>query len=118
MKRDITLFIEDIFESITRIESFSKGLSKERFEKDELRQSAIVRQLEIIGEAVKNLPNSFRKKYPKVRWEGVAGFRDVLTHGYFRVDLNLVWKIMQEDLPDLKEEILKIKKDLEAGNKK
>lgn len=108
MKRDIGLFIEDILNSIKNIEEFSKNLNKEKFSKDNLRQSAIIRQLEIIGEAVKGIPNSFREKYSKIAWKDIAGFRDVLSHAYFGVNLDRVWKIIESDLPKLKEEVNKI----------
>ena len=108
MKRDIGLFIEDILNSITNIEEFSKNLDKDKFSKDNLRQSAIIRQLEIIGEAVKNIPNPFREKYPKIDWKDIAGFRDILSHAYFGVNLDRVWKIIESDLPKLKDEIIKI----------
>jgi len=109
MKRDVGLFIEDILNSIKNIEEFSKNLDREKFSKDSLRQSAIIRQLEIIGEAVKNMPNSFREKHPKIAWRDIAGFRDVLSHAYFGVNLDRVWKIIEADLPKLKEEISRIK---------
>ncbi len=111
MKRDIGLFIEDILDSIRNIEEFSKKLNKDKFSTDILRQSAIIRQLEIIGEAVKNIPDSFREKYPNIAWKDIAGFRDVLSHSYFGVNLDRVWKIVEDDLPKLKEEIKKIKID-------
>lgn len=112
MKRDIGLFIEDILKSIKNIEEFSKNLDKEKFSKDNLRQSAIIRQLEIIGEAVKNIPDSFREKYPKIAWKDIAGFRDILSHAYFGVNLDRVWNIIESDLPKLKEEINKIIKTI------
>ena len=109
MKRDVGLFIEDVKESVKNIEDFSKGLTKDKFSKDNLRQSAIIRQLEIIGEAVKNIPDSFKEKFPKIPWKEIAGFRDVLSHAYFGVNINRVWNIVKIDLPKLKEEINKIK---------
>jgi uncharacterized protein with HEPN domain len=111
MKREIGLFIEDIIKSIKNIEEFSNGLNKEKFSKDNLRQSAIIRQLEIIGEAVKNIPSTFREKYPKIAWKDIAGFRDILSHAYFGVNLERVWNIIEKDLPKLKEEISKIQID-------
>ena len=109
MKRDLNLFIEDIKNSIKNIVEFSKGLTKEGFSKDNLRQSAIIRQLEIIGEAVKNIPDSFKNKYPNIPWWGIAGFRDVLSHAYFGINIERIWNIIEIDLPKLKEEISKIK---------
>ena len=111
MKREVLLFINDILTSIKNIESFSKKLTKEKLLKDELYQSAIIRQIEIIGEAVKNIPESFRKKYYEVSWNKIAGMRDVIIHSYFRVDLDAVWNVIKRDLPDLKKKIEKILKE-------
>jgi len=111
MKRDIGLFIEDILNSIKNIEEFTKGLNKEKFSKDNLRQSAVIRQLEIIGEAAKNVPLSFREKYSNIPWKDIAGFRDILSHAYFGGNMNRVWNILEKDLPALKKEIEKIKFD-------
>src|SRR3989344_3094639 len=105
----IRLFIEDILESIKNIREFVKGLNREKFSKDNLRQSAVIRQLEIIGEAVKNIPSSFREKYPNIPWKDIAGFRDVLNHAYFGVNIDRVWNIIERDLTKLKKKIEKIK---------
>jgi hypothetical protein len=105
MKRDTILFIEDILESIDRIKEFAKDFSEEDFCKNKMMQDAVVRNLEIIGEAVKNVPEEFRKKYPKIEWKDIAGLRDKLTHAYFGVDLERVWRVVKKDLPKLKKEI-------------
>ncbi len=112
MKRDTGLFIEDILSSISNIEIFTRGVNKEKFMKDGLIQNAVIRQLEIIGEAVKNVPQSFREKYPKISWQGIAGLRDVLSHSYFGVNLERIWEIVKKDLSELKEEMAKIKEAL------
>ncbi len=109
MKRDINLFIQDILDSIKDIESFSKGLTKEKFISNKLKQNAIIRSLEVIGEATKNIPDSFRGKYPDIPWRKIAGFRDILSHAYFGVSMERVWNITEKDLPTLKKEIAKIK---------
>ena len=112
MNRDKKLFIEDILESIKNIESFSKGTTKNKLLKDKLKQIAIIRQIEIIGEAVKNLPIDFITKYPEVPWRYIAGMRDVITHSYFKLDLDKVWGVIKVDLPTLKQQIQKIKMNL------
>lgn len=109
MKRDMNLFIDDILQNIKDIESFSVGLTKDKFIKDKLKQNAIIRSLEIIGESTKNIPDSFRNKYPLVPWRKIAGFRDVLSHAYFGVSIDRVWNIIEKDLPNLKKEIEEIK---------
>jgi uncharacterized protein with HEPN domain len=109
MKRDINLFISDILESINLIEEYTKNITEEELSKNKLTQDAIVRRFEIIGEAVKNIPNNFRDKHTNIPWREIAGLRDVLIHGYFGVNLIRVWKVIKEDLPKLKKELLSIK---------
>jgi uncharacterized protein with HEPN domain len=109
MKRDINLFIQDILENINLIEDSIKGLSIKQFESNRLIIDATLRRLEIIGEAVKNIPNSFRENYPNIPWKNIAGFRDKLTHAYFGVVLERIWNIIEKDLPSFKKEIEKIK---------
>ncbi|MBU4190535.1 MAG: DUF86 domain-containing protein [Candidatus Thermoplasmatota archaeon] len=108
MKKDISIFLKHILESIERIEEFTKGISKEKFLDSVQLQDAVIRRLEIIGEAVKNLPPGFRKKHADVPWSEIARTRDKLIHGYFGVDLTLTWDIVKKDLPDLKKKIKKI----------
>lgn len=109
MKRDTNLFIQDILESIKDIKEFSRGLTYEKFVKDKLKQNAIIRSLEIIGESIKNIPNSVKEKYSKIPWKAIAGFRDILIHAYFSVALNKIWNVIKYDLPVLEKEIGKIK---------
>lgn len=108
MKKDPKIFLQHILESIKLLESFSKNLTFEKFSKNRLRQNAIVRELEIIGEAVKNISRTFRDKHPTVEWNKIAGLRDKLIHHYFGVDLKTVWDVIEQDLPKLKKQILKI----------
>lgn len=102
------VFILHIQESIERIESFSKGLTREKFLKDELRKSAILRELEVIGEATKNLSSGLTSKYPDIEWRSIAGLRDKLIHHYFGINFERVWKVISEDLPKLKKKIKEI----------
>jgi len=111
MKNDL-LFIEHILDSIDAIETFSENLSKEKLVSDRLKQSAIVREMEIIGEAVKNISEILKNKHPEIEWKEIAGTRDKVIHHYFGVDLNIVWNIIKNDLPGLKNKILKIKEEL------
>lgn len=108
MKRDLILFIEDIKESIESIEEFSRGLNKEKYVKARLEKRAIERELRIIGEAVKNIPIFFREKYHSIPWRDIAGFRDILSHAYFGLIDERVWKIIKNDLPKLKKDIQEI----------
>ena len=110
MKKDVKIFLEHILDSIEKtFWSFTIGVSKEEFEKDVKLQDAVIRRLEIIGEVVKNIPNSFREKHFNISWNKIAGMRDKLIHHYFGVDLVTVWKVVKEDMSILKNEIIKIK---------
>lgn len=113
MKKDPKVFIGHILESIHLIEKYIDGISKEDFIKSINIQDAVIRRLEIIGEAVKNLPPKFREEYPDIQWRQIAGMRDVLIHGYFGVDLDLTWKVVKSDLPELERKVAGILKKLE-----
>lgn len=110
MKKDPEIFLQHISESIKLIDSFSKKLTKEKFTKNRLRQNAIVRELEIIGEAVKNLSPEFVERHKVIPWSDIARTRDKLIHHYFGVDLNEVWSIVKDDLPNLKKQIQELLK--------
>jgi|SRR3989338_2014926 len=112
MRREIILYLDDIYESISHIESFLEGVSKASFCKNVEKQSAVTRQLEIIGEAVKNLPSEFTTRYSIIPWKDIAGLRDVMIHSYHRIDYDKVWNVIQDDLPLLKKEVWKASKEL------
>ena len=107
-ERNDLFFLNHIIESIELIEEFSENLTKLELEKNKLKQSAIIRQIEIIGEAVKNLPVEFTSKYPSVSWSEIARARDKLIHHYFGVDLKIILNIIKISLPKLKKQIQEI----------
>lgn len=105
MKKDPFVFIKHIIDAINSVENFTKGLSKNHFLKSEEKQYAVMRALEIIGEAAKNVPEKFREKYSNIPWKKISGTRDKLIHLYFGVNLDLIWKVVKEDLPKLKKQV-------------
>lgn len=110
-KRKPDVYLQDIFESIVQIEEYLDGINEEEFYQNSEKQDAVLRRLEIIGEAVKRIPNNIRDDYEDVPWRKVAGMRDIIIHEYFGVTLSMIWVVTQRDLPDLKSRIKKIIKD-------
>jgi uncharacterized protein with HEPN domain len=108
MPRDSKVYLEDILEAITKIRRYTAGLSQEAFCKDEKTLDAAVRNLEVIGEAVKKIPANIRSKHPQVDWKKIAGLRDILIHEYFGIDVDIIWDIIESKLPVLEREVKKI----------
>lgn len=106
------IFIEHIVQCIEDIKSYTKDVEKEEFFENTQKQDAVVRKIEIIGEAVKNLPESIRKKYPEIPWKSIAGMRDILIHEYFNVDLKYAWKVVKMEIPKLERQIKNLLKDI------
>jgi uncharacterized protein with HEPN domain len=102
------VYLLDILESINLIESFIDNVDEDSFFSNVEKQDAVLRRLEIIGEAVKHLPDSIRIKYPTTPWRQIAGMRDIIIHEYFGITLDMIWVVITEDLPELKSVIQKI----------
>lgn len=100
MWRDFA-WVLDMLQASRKVLDYARGLNESEFVANSLKQDAILRQLTIVGEAAKRVSVEFRTSHPEVPWKKVAGFRDVVVHNYFRVDLKEVWRIVQEDLPAL-----------------
>ena len=107
-KREFLDYLQDIKEALGKLEEFTQGMDFEDFSRDDKTNFAVIRALEIIGEAARKIPKSFRSQYPDVPWQNMAGMRDKLIHDYFGVDLLVVWKTLQVDLPPLKSIISQI----------
>ena len=113
MKRDYKLFIRDVLDCINKIEEFVGNMNFDEFVKDDKTSSAVIRKLEIIGEATKNIPKHIRQRYKDVPWSDMAKMRDKITHFYFGIDYEVVWKVIKERLPEIKPIIHKILDEME-----
>ena len=115
MKKDPSIFLFHILECIEKIEIFMKDTTSfEKFLEDSKTQDAVIRNIEIIGEATKNLPADFKKKFQNIEWKKIASMRDVLIHEYFGVDLRVTYRIAKEDTVKLKQQISKILGELKV----
>ena len=113
-KNDLA-FLEHILDSIHAIHEFSQDMSHDELTSNRLKQSAIVREIEIIGEAVKSISKTLKDKHPEIAWKDIAGTRDKMIHHYFGVDLDIVWDIIKKDLPALEKRIMKIRETVSLG---
>ncbi len=113
MKRDFKFFLIDIINAIERIFEFTEGMDFGEFVSDDKTASAVVRKLEIIGEATKNLPESITSKYMNVPWREMARMQDKIIHFYFGIDYEIVWKVIKERLPEIHKSIKEILQKLE-----
>jgi len=105
MKQDYLVYVEDIITAMNNAQMFVRGLTFKQFEDDIRNQYAAIRALEIVGEATKRLPMTFRDQHPHIPWKDMAGMRDRIIHGYDNVDLEIVWLTLTEIIPQVKPDL-------------
>ena len=113
MTRDYSLFLKDILEAIADVESFIEGMDYDAFSTDKKTRVAVAREIELIGEAAKNIPKAVRERYKELPWQDMAKMRDKISHFYFGINYEIVWKVVKERLPEIKsavEQMLKATK--------
>ena len=113
MKKNGKIFLTHILDSINLVEEYLKGKSKLDFLNSKQLQDSVIRRIEIIGEAIKNIPNDIKENYNQTPWKEITGMRDILIHQYFGVDLDLTWQVIDKDLPRLKRQISDISKNID-----
>ena len=111
-KRDVRLYLHDMLSAISKVERFTAGLDYERFESNEMVIDAVVRNLEVIGEAARNIPPDLRARYTEIEWHRIIGFRNIAIHAYFVVDLQIVWTIATKGLHQLRRALLSMLEEL------
>jgi len=113
MNREYLDYLQDILDSVNDIESFVRGMDSREFGEDRKTINAVIRSLEVIGEAAKKIPDNVKEKSSNIPWKNIAGMRDKLIHEYFGVDEEIVWKVVSEEIPALKPLIQKLFDELD-----
>ncbi|MCX5810110.1 MAG: DUF86 domain-containing protein [Proteobacteria bacterium] len=115
-KRSDALYVRDIKEAIEAIIAYTRDITFDDFKLDRMRYSAVIREFELIGEAVGNLADHVKENYPHIAWQDIKDFRNLLIHEYFGVDLEIVWNVIRSDLPPLHETIEIIDRETTGDN--
>ncbi|MEK6982024.1 MAG: DUF86 domain-containing protein [Candidatus Micrarchaeota archaeon] len=105
MTKDPSFYLSHILESINKINNYLDGVDKEEFLDTNMLKDAVIRNLEVIGEAIKNIPSDFKVEHPATPWRDIAGMRDRIVHFYFGINYDLVWETIKNDLPELEDQI-------------
>ncbi len=113
MKRDYKLFVKDVLDAIDKIEEFIGNMEYGEFIQDDKTSTAVVKKIEIIGEAIKNIPRDVRVKYNAIPWKDIVGMRNKITHNYFKIDYEIVWNVVKEKLPALKIQVEQVLKEMD-----
>ena len=117
-RRDYVLFLEDVMGAIEKIERYVRTMDYSKFSENDMAVDAVVRNFEIIGEAINSLPEEIKSKYPDVEWKEAVGFRNILIHNYFGVDLEAIWDTISKNIPMLKQHVgeVLVREKEEAGD--
>jgi len=105
MPRDYRVLLEDIAEAVQAIGEFTEGMAKDDLAADRKTRDAVIRNLEVIGEAAKKLPDELRDRHADIEWKRIAGLRDILIHDYFGIDLDIIWDVVETEVPKLGERV-------------
>ena len=108
MPRDYKAYLDDILQAIARIRRATCGVTYDEFAANEEKTDAVVRNLQVIGEAAKKIPDAIRSAHPEVEWKRIAGLRDIVVHDYFGIDLEVIWDVVRSKLPELDENIRRL----------
>ncbi|AFV24469.1 hypothetical protein Mpsy_2265 [Methanolobus psychrophilus R15] len=112
-ERKATDYLQDMLYAIKKVDDFTSDLTYDQFVEDEKTQFAVIRAIEVIGEAAKNIPDPIKNKHPSIPWRNIAGMRDKLIHAYFGIDMEILWKAATIEVPKIEPKIRKIFDSLE-----
>ena len=113
MQRDLKVYLQDVLESCDLVAKHIETVSEEEFRTNTMLQDAVIRRFEIIGEAIKHVPDVLREKYPSIEWKKATAFRDVLAHDYPEIIIDDVYHTSRNHLPEFREQIIKVLNDLQ-----